>query len=60
MLFLVRMKYHASLPENRNAKFMIPNSLISYSESILSVEQVDEYIKYNNLIVREEQEEEID
>jgi hypothetical protein len=38
MLFLMRMKHHASLPENKNAKFHIPVNLIPYSESLLSVE----------------------
>ena len=59
MLFLVRMKYHASLPENKYAQFLIPSNMITYGESILSVEQIDEFIKYNNLIVRPQLEEEI-
>jgi hypothetical protein len=54
------MKYLASLPENKNAKFMIPTNLITYGDSLLSVEQIDEFIKYNNLITKEDKEEEID
>lgn len=52
MLFLMRMKHLASLPENKNAKFHIPVNLIPYGESLLSVQQVDDFIQYNNLIER--------
>jgi hypothetical protein len=60
MIFLMRMKHLATLPENKNAKFHIPMSLIQYGDSLLSFEQIDEFIKYNNLIIKEKVEEEMD
>lgn len=53
MMFLVRMKQLASLPEFQNARFHIPVSLIQYSEAILTPAQIDNFIAVNNLIVRE-------
>lgn len=60
MLFLVRMKQLASLPENKSAKFHIPTNLIQYGECLLSLDQIDQYICYNNLIVVEKAEEQMD
>ena len=52
-MFLMRMKQLASLPENQNARFHIPVTLIQYAEAILSMAQIDNFIAVNNLIVKD-------
>jgi len=53
MMFLMRMKQLASLPENQTARFHIPVQLIQYSEAVLTLAQIDNFIAVNNLIVRD-------
>jgi hypothetical protein len=50
--FLVRMKFLATLPENKDAKFQIPINYINYGNAILTNEEIDNFINLNGLIVQ--------
>jgi hypothetical protein len=49
--FINRMKFLATLPENKDAIFNIPVGKISFSSCILTDDQIDQYIRMNGLIV---------
>lgn len=49
--FLKRMKFYASLSENKDATFNIPIQQIQFISFALSDAQIDTYIRVNKLIV---------
>ncbi|CDW86090.1 UNKNOWN [Stylonychia lemnae] len=49
--FLMRMKQYSKLPKLKNAIFNIPKELTFLDKFILSIEQIDQFIKQNNLII---------
>lgn len=51
-LFLARMKQLASLPELQNHKFVIPASLCPVGEKLMTVDEIDRYIRLNNLVFK--------
>ena len=60
MNFLKRIRYHASLPENANARFHIPVNLMQYDHFLLNDNQIDSYIRLNGLIVFQQVEPQLD
>jgi hypothetical protein len=49
--FLMRMKQYSKLPQLKNAIFNIPKELALLDRFVLSIEQIDQFIKANNLII---------